>query len=153
MVDFRRQGKALLPLSINGAVVERVASFKFLGTIISSSLKWEDNTIAITKKAHQRLFFLRQLKKFGVGCKGMQQFYRATIERILTFSITVWYGNSTVQQKIQLDRIVHTASKIAGCTFPLISDIYEIRIQRRGLKTLQDQSHPANFLFHPPPIR
>ena len=45
------------PLSINAAVVERVYSFKFLATIISSSLKWEDNITAIIKRAHQRLFF------------------------------------------------------------------------------------------------
>ena len=124
-------------------VVQRVVSFKFLGTIISSTLKWEDN-ITIIKKAHQRLFFLCQLKKFGVACKGMQQFYRTTIESVLTFSITVWYGNS-VQQRMQLDRIVHTASKIR---LPPISDIYEPRIHRRGLTILQVKSHPANSLFN-----
>ena len=136
VVDFRRQRKETSPLSINAVVVERVDSFKFLGTIISSSLKWEDNITAIILKAHQRLFFVRQLNKFGVACKGMQQFYRATIESVLTFSITVWYGNSTVQQRMQLDRIVHTASKIVGCSLPPISDIYEARIHSRGLKTL-----------------
>ena len=98
-VDFRRQRKETQPLSINAAVVERVYSFKFLATIISSSLKWEDNITAIIRKAHQRLFSLRQLNKFRVACKGMQQFYRATFESVLTFSITVWYGNSTVQQR------------------------------------------------------
>ena len=54
-MDFRRQRKETPPLSINAAVEERVDSFKFLGTIISSSLKWVDRT-AIIKKAHQRLF-------------------------------------------------------------------------------------------------
>ena len=132
-------------------MVERVDSYKFLGTIISSSLKWVDNITAISKKAHQRLFFLRQLKKFGMACKGMQQFYQATIESVLTFSITVWYGNSTVQQRMRLDRNVHTASKIVGCSLPPISDIYEARIHRRGLKTLQDKLHPANSLFNPLP--
>ncbi len=33
---------------------------------ISNTLKWAINTDHITKKAHQRLFFLRQLKKFRV---------------------------------------------------------------------------------------
>ena len=68
-------------------------SFKFLVTIMSSTLKWEDSITAIMKKANQRLFFLRQLKKCGVACKGMLQFYRATFESVLTFSVTVWYGN------------------------------------------------------------
>ena len=57
VVDFWRQRKDTPPLSINAAVVERVDSFKFLGTIISSSLKWVDNITTIIKKAHQRLFF------------------------------------------------------------------------------------------------
>ncbi|XDV31630.1 hypothetical protein PO909_002597 [Leuciscus waleckii] len=146
-VAYRKRGKSSQPLHINGEVVERVDSFRFLGTTISSSLKWDDNITNITKKAHQRLFFLRQLRKFGVGCKGMLQFYRAAIESVLTFSITVWYGNSTVQQRLQLDRIVNTASKIIGCKLSPICEIYEARIHRKGLKILQDDTHPANSLF------
>ena len=114
VVDFRRKGIVSQPLAINGVEVERVGSSRFLGTIVSSSMKWGDNLSCITKKAHQRLFFLRQLRKFGVACKGMLQFYRATIESILSFSITVWYGNTTVQNRLQLNRIVHTAEKIIG---------------------------------------
>lgn len=79
--------------------------------------------------------------------KSMLQFYRATIESVLTFSITVWYGNSTVQQRAQLDRIVNIASKIIGCKLSPICEIYEARIFRKGLKILQDDTHPANSLF------
>ena len=50
--------------------VEEVKTFKCLGTTISSDLKWDDNISSAIKKAHQRLFFLRQLKKFKV-----QSFY------------------------------------------------------------------------------
>jgi hypothetical protein len=46
-----------------------VDCFTFLGTIISSDLAWENNTDAVVKKAQQRLFFLRQLKQFGLGEK------------------------------------------------------------------------------------
>ena len=56
-VDFRRQRKETQPLSINAAVVERVDSFKFLGTIISSSLKWVDNITAIIKKSPPEALF------------------------------------------------------------------------------------------------
>ena len=52
---------------IAGEVVEEVKSFKFLGTTISSDLKWDENFSSAIKKAHQRLFFLRQLKKFKVS--------------------------------------------------------------------------------------
>ncbi|KAI3372197.1 hypothetical protein L3Q82_007058 [Scortum barcoo] len=43
--------------------VERVSSFKFLGIHISENLSWTANTSSLIKKAHQRLFFLRTLKK------------------------------------------------------------------------------------------
>ena len=148
---FHPQFKSKSPLYINGEVVERVDSFTFLGTTISSSLKWEDNITNITKKAHQRLFFLRQLRKFGVACGGMLQFYRAAIERVLTFTVPVCYGNSTVQQRLQLDRIVNMASKISGCKLFPICEIYEARIHRKGLKILQDVSSHCffNIVFMP----
>ncbi|CDR17528.1 unnamed protein product, partial [Oncorhynchus mykiss] len=43
----------------------RVASFKFLGIHITDKLNWSTHTDSIVKKAQQRLFNLRRLKKFG----------------------------------------------------------------------------------------
>ena len=77
------------PLVIDNQPVDWVDSFKFLGTTICRSLKWEVNTNIILGKAHQRLHFLRQLRKFGVTGEAMVHFYRATVESVLTFSITV----------------------------------------------------------------
>ena len=42
----------LVSLTISGEVVEEVKSFKFLGTTISSDLKWDENCISVIKKAH-----------------------------------------------------------------------------------------------------
>ena len=84
----RKKKRPLVPLTIAGEVVEEVKSFKFLGTTISSDLKWDENFSSAIKKAHQRLFFQRQLKKFKVSHSILTQFYRAAIESILTFSIT-----------------------------------------------------------------
>lgn len=48
--------------------------------------------------------------------------YRALIESVLTFSITVW------GQKKELNRLVKAASRIIGEDFPFISDISNNRI-------------------------
>ena len=88
--------------------------FKCLGTIISNDLAWENNTDAVVKKAQQRLFFLCQLKKFGLRREILVQFYRSAIESILTFSICVWFGGISQRQRGRLDRVVKTASKIVG---------------------------------------
>ena len=63
--DFRKKKTPLVPLNIASEVVEEVKSFKFLGTTISSDLKWDENFSFAIKKAHQRYFFVRQLKKFS----------------------------------------------------------------------------------------
>lgn len=55
IVDFRKQAGQHIPISINGQVVERVDSFRFLGTTIHQSLSWNLNTSLIISKAHQRL--------------------------------------------------------------------------------------------------
>ena len=57
--DFRKKKTPLGPFTITGEVVEEVKTFKFLGTTISSDLKWDENFSSAIKKAHQRLFFLR----------------------------------------------------------------------------------------------
>ena len=55
IVDFRKRKNPLAPIIVNGDSIERVDYFKFLGTIISSDLAWENNTDAVVKKAQQRL--------------------------------------------------------------------------------------------------
>ncbi|KAL0152550.1 hypothetical protein M9458_052273 [Cirrhinus mrigala] len=76
-VDFRRKPPALTPLTsltIMNSTVAVVDSFKFLGTNISQDLKWDIHIDSIVKKAQQRLYFLRQLKKFNLPQALMTQF-------------------------------------------------------------------------------
>ncbi len=100
--DFRRRTNAVLPLTINGQDIENVQCFKFLGTTISATLKWDDNLRGIIKKSHQRLFFLRQLKKFGISKVGMFNLYRAVIESMLTFSLIVWLVAPQLSREVRL---------------------------------------------------
>ena len=90
LFDFRKKKTPLVPLTIAGEVVEEVKTFKFLGTTIFSDLKWDEKISSAIKKAHRRLFFLRQLKKFKVSHSLLTQFYRVAVESILTSSISVW---------------------------------------------------------------
>ena len=123
IVDFRKRKNPLAPIIVNGDSIERVDYFKFLGTIISSDLAWENITDAVVKKAQQRLFFLRQLKKFGLRREILVQFYRSAIESILTFSICVWFGGISQRQRSRLDRVVKTASKIVGSELTFLTAI------------------------------
>lgn len=63
-IDFRKRPSLSLPLEINASAVSTAEIFRFLGTVIYHNLKWKDNITAITKKAHQQMYFLCELKKF-----------------------------------------------------------------------------------------
>ncbi len=68
IVDFRkRQQQPYTPLMISGTPVERVSSFKYLGVNISEDLTWTTHIQTQVKKARQRLYHLRQLRKFRVS--------------------------------------------------------------------------------------
>ncbi len=95
VVDYRRQSRVHTPITIDKTPVERVNSFKFLGVHITEDLTWSAHTDAVLKKAHQRLFFLRRLRKFGTSPRILRSFYTCTVESILTGCITAWFGNST----------------------------------------------------------
>lgn len=147
IIDFRHSPPSKNPIHISGESITITDSFKFLGTHISNSLKWTTNTDFITKKAHQRLFFLRQLKKFKVKQNLLLQFYTAIIESILTSSITVWYGSTDSNSRKKLQRIVKKSSKIIGTPLPSVESLYLKRTTKRANKIISDPSHPAHHLF------
>ncbi len=145
--DFRRVHSLHAPLTINGATVERVSSTKFLGVHITEDLSWTNNTAALAKKAQQRLYFLRKLRRARAPAPIMCTFYRGTIESILTSCITVWYGACNASCRKSLQRIVRAAEKIVGVSLPSLQDIYSTRLTRKALYIAGDTTHPTHSFF------
>ncbi len=85
IVDFRRTPPH--PHTIMNSTVTAVESLRFLATTISQDLKWDNNIESMVKKAQQKLFFLRQLRKFNLPQELLIQFYSAIIESVLCTSI------------------------------------------------------------------
>ncbi len=120
VMDFRRNPVDQPPLTIDTSTVERVSSTKYLGVHITEDLTWTTNTKSISKKAQQRLHFLRRLKRASLPPPILTTFYRGTIESVLTSCITVWYGNCCAADRKTLQRTVNTAAKIIGAPLPSI---------------------------------
>ncbi|KAK3513334.1 hypothetical protein QTP70_012376 [Hemibagrus guttatus] len=117
----------LPPLTIMNSTVPTVASFRFLGTTISQDLKWDTHIDATIKKAQQRLYFLRQLRKFNLPQELLTHFYSAVIESVLCTSITVWFGSATKSDIRTLQRTVRTAERIIGAPLPTLQELYTSR--------------------------
>ncbi|KAK3563806.1 hypothetical protein QTP86_034656 [Hemibagrus guttatus] len=129
------------PVILCDSPVTSAESFHFLGTTITKELKWEQNIWSLTKKAQQRIYFLRQLKKFLLSVKMLVNFYTAIIESILTSSITIWFAAATARDKAKLQRVIHSSEKVIGYSLP------SPRSRRHAAKIAADPSHPGNELF------
>ncbi len=129
VVDLRRQSREHTPITIDKTPVEQVNSFKFLGVHITEDLTWSAHTDAVLKKSHQRLFFLRQLRKFGMSPSILRSFHTCTVE-------------SKAPQ-----RAVRTARHIVGGELPSLQDIYTRRCIRKARRIINESSHPSHRLF------
>ncbi len=147
VLDFRRNSVDHPPLTIDSSTVERVSSTKFLGVHITEDLIWTTNTMSLSKKAQQRLHFLRRLKRASLPPPILTTFYRGTIESVLTSCITVWYGNCSAADRKTRQQTVNTAAKIIGAPLPSILDIFLVRCSSKTNSIVKDPTHPSHSLF------
>uniref|UniRef100_A0AAV2K2E3 Alkylated DNA repair protein AlkB homologue 8 N-terminal domain-containing protein n=1 Tax=Knipowitschia caucasica TaxID=637954 RepID=A0AAV2K2E3_KNICA len=129
IVDFRKSTVPPPPPSVMDSPITSVESFRFLGTTITQDLKWEPTISSLIKKAQQRMYFLRQLRKAKLPAQMLVQFYTAIIESILTSSITVWFAGATVRDKQRLQRIVRSAEEVIGRSLPSLQDLISSEAQ------------------------
>jgi hypothetical protein len=126
IVDYRKWRTKHCPIFIDGAVVEQLVIFNFLGVHNPNKLTWSKHTKTVAKRARQKLFPFRRLKRFGMGPQILKRFFSCTIE-----SITAWYGNGSASDHKALQWVVRMAQYITGAKLPAIQDLYTRRCQRR----------------------
>ena len=147
ITDYRIKKTEIPPLIISGDCVERVADFCFLGVDMEESLSWSMNTSELLKKAQQRQYFLRILRRNNITQRLLVSFYRASIESILTHCMCVWYTSCTVAQKKVLQRVINIAQKIVGCPLPTLEELHSSRCLKKAQNSIKDTPHPGHSLF------
>ncbi len=134
IVDFRKRQQR--------PPVERVSSFKYLGVNISEDLTWTAHIQTQVKKARQRLYHLRQLRKFRVSPAILKTFYSGAIE---VYWLSASQCGTVTPQKQDckaLQRVVRLAERISGSALPSLQDIYLKRCKSRAAKIIKDSNHP-----------
>ncbi|MCJ8742895.1 hypothetical protein PDJAM_G00087510 [Pangasius djambal] len=59
----------------------------------------------------------------------------------------IWFAAATARDKAKLQRIIHSAEKVIGCSLPSLPDLYISRTRRRAARIAADPSHPGHVLF------
>ena len=136
-MEYRKRRAEQAPININGAVVERVESSKFLGVHITNELSWSKHTKTVVKKALQNLFPLRRLNRFGMGPQILKRMYSCTIESM----VASLPGMATARHLTKaLQRVVRTPQYITGAKLPAIWDLYNRWCQMKAHKFVRLQS-------------
>ncbi|KAM3862324.1 transcription factor Dp-1a [Diretmus argenteus] len=141
---MKQQRERHAPISINGFTVVRVSSFRFFWVHISEDLTWTHCTDIITRTARQRLFFLRRLRRLNMDSRILCNFYRCTIESILTGCITAWYGNCTTLKSKALQRVVKTAQHITRMELPSMEVLYMQWCQKKANRIIKAKTKHHN---------
>jgi hypothetical protein len=132
--SYGRQNKDVPNIFIHDP--KQVESVKFLCVHITDKLKWSTHRDSVVKKAQQRLFNLRRLKKCYLSPKTLTNLYWCTIKSILSGCITAWYGNCTALNRKALQRVVRSAQRITEGKLPALQDIYSTQCYRKAKKII-----------------
>ena len=112
MVLFNKSRKFDFPPDLkfyDGTQLEVVPQVKLVGIVISDDLKWQQNTDFITKKAMQRIWILRRLKKMGMTSSFIIDVYIKEVRSTVEQAVPLWNGGLTISQVNQIERVQKTA--------------------------------------------
>ena len=147
VVDFRKNPPPVPELIIDDVVVERVAEYRYLGTVLDNNLTFYKNVDTIHKKCQSRIYCLQKLRNIGVASDILEMYYRACIQSVLTLSFMCWYGSLGVRGKKVLNDDVNVCSKVVGKKQACMQDLYERRLKRKARQIAGDQSHVLAKFF------
>jgi hypothetical protein len=112
-ISLNQRTKYQEPVIINDALhITPCEAVKFLGVFIDRHLTFSTNVDHVVSKANSRLYFLRQLKIFGMDSCGLRIFYCSNIRTILSYASPAWYFLLSDKDKERLEKVQRTATRI-----------------------------------------
>ena len=129
---------------LEGKKLEVVEQMKLLGVIITSDLKWHENTKHITKKAYGRLWLLKRLKAMGASTETLLDVYCKQVRSVLEFAAVVWSSGITQENTTQIERVQKSAfSVILGVQYRS----YEDACEKLSMETLYNRREKLALHF------
>ena len=99
-------------LTSSSGEIERMSHFKLLGVYIEFTLAWNIHIDYITKKAAQRLCFLKNTQKVWLNIATFAHYYVVAIRPILEYCSSLWAHNLPTYLSDQIGSIQKRATRI-----------------------------------------
>ena len=97
---------------IEDEIIEIITETKLLGVIVTDDLKWDKNTLYLTRRANARMRLLHKLAEFSVPVEELVLIYTLFIRSILEQSCQVWHSSLSRENEQDLERVQKSALKI-----------------------------------------
>ena len=138
-MKFNRDSSIDFTLEIafsNNHILEEVSVYKLLGVMISSNLKWNENTDYICTKARKKIWLLRNMKKSGLNPSELIDAYKKEVRSLLELAVPVWHSSLPKEQSLQIERIQKLSlAAILGHEY----NGYESSLKLCGLDSLNER--------------
>ena len=85
-------------MNLDGVELQVVDELRLLGLVVTSDLKWKQNTESICKRAYGRMWMLRRLKILGADKDDLKEVYVKQIRSIVEFGTAVFTAGLTVEE-------------------------------------------------------
>ena len=100
-----RKQHTVEPLLIGDQPVQQIKCVKLLGITTDCNLTFKDHVELCRKKAMQRIFWLRTLRRYGGNHIGLLRLYRTCIRSILEYACPAWFPFTSVMLRKIIERI------------------------------------------------
>ena len=124
--------------------VERVSTYKYLGSVLDEKLAWTAHVDSIVKRLNSRMFCLRKLGRFGVRTEILKLFYQSTIMGVWRYCLIFWGGNL---KKIDIERLndtVKRAERVVGVGLAPADSVYQELLGRKLCQVCKCAEHPLH---------
>lgn len=140
----RKKNKLLFPYSLDGVTLRTATQYKYLGVLISSDLKWTAHVHQVTKKAMNKLFFLKRTLRYATtDTKRLS--YITFIRPMLEYANIVWFP-STNTDIAMLENVQRKAVRFIFNRFKRTDSPSEL-LRQAELSTLRDRAKVHRLKF------
>ena len=143
-VDFRRPSKSVPPILIKKFGVERVSTYKYLGSVIDEILAWTAHVDNIIKRLNSRMFCLRKLERFGVRTDILKLFLSVYDYGCMTLLLILLGWEFKKTDIDRLNDIMKRAERVVGVGLAPVDSVYQELLVRKLCQVCKDAEHPLH---------
>ncbi|MEL7309703.1 MAG: reverse transcriptase domain-containing protein, partial [Pseudomonadota bacterium] len=153
VVDFvTKKNLSLSTVTLtDGTLLRNVPSLSLLGVVFNCDLKWNLHVDNLVKRASQRLFILRNLRRSGCPLSVMLKCYFAFIRSVISYAFPC-FCNMPSYLFSKLKRVEKRALRIMGCNSqfpPCFMTFCDELCTKLFTSVVQCEDHPLREMFSP----